>query len=59
MPLGFKYPNFKERAYLSIHFLADIYTGEIYITIPKPQYNIFNKTMCMHIVHVTAYRATV
>jgi hypothetical protein len=45
--------------FVSICFLADIYTGKFYINIPEPQYYIFNKTMCMQTVHVTANTATV
>jgi len=46
--------------YLSIQlFSADVYTGKIYINIPKTQHNIFKRMMCMQTEHVTAYTATV
>jgi hypothetical protein len=39
-------------------FLANVNKEKIYVNIPKCQ-NIFNKTMCMQIVHITAHKANV
>ena len=50
------------RTYISLNttfFLADVYIGKMYINVPKTQYSIFNKTVCMHTVHVIAHKATV
>lgn len=52
--------NIKNSMYLSIQlFLADVYRGKIYTNVPKTQFNIFKRMMCMQTVHVTAYKATV
>ena len=38
--------------------MAEVFIGKIGINVPKIQDNIFNTTMCMQTVHVTAHKAT-
>jgi hypothetical protein len=61
-PHGFYVPNSTKSTFLSTQRLpADVYTGKIYINVPKSHYNIFNKaTWYIHVqaLYVTAYKVT-